>query len=116
MALDLTTLTGAGCTLDAGGWELQRERIRRLQEHVLGVEDDGDVLRIRFDDGVDDGLVDDFVATEGVCCGFLSLGYDGRDRVLRITSDDQQRWDVVRGFAAVFPRRAARRARATATG
>jgi hypothetical protein len=106
VTLDLKTLTGAGCTLDAGGWEQQRERILRLQEHVDSVEDDGHVLRICFDDGVDNGLVDEFVATEGVCCGFLSLGYDDRDRVLRITSGDRQRWDVVRGFAAVFSRRA----------
>jgi hypothetical protein len=107
MALDLKTLTGAGCTLDAGGWEGQRERMHRLREHVAGVEEEGDVLRIRFDDGVDPGVVDDFVATEGVCCGFLSLGYDRSERVLRITSDDRQRWDVVRGFAAVFSRSAA---------
>jgi hypothetical protein len=105
--LDLRTLTGAGCTLDEGGWERQRDRIHRLREHVADVAEDGAVLRIQFDDGVDRGLVDDFVATEGVCCGFLSLGYDERERVLRIASDDAQSWDVVRGFAAVFSRAAA---------
>ncbi len=50
MALDLkpNVLTGAGCTLDAAGYARQRDRVERL--------------------------VDDFVATEGVCCSFLSLG------------------------------------------
>ena len=107
MELDLRTLTGAGCTLDAGGWQRQRNRIHRLREHVERVEEDGDVLEIRFDADVDRALVDDFIATEGVCCGFLSLGYDDRQRVLRITSDDALRLDVVRGFAEVFMRRAA---------
>jgi hypothetical protein len=106
-ALDLKTLTGAGCTLDTGGWERQRERVDRLREHVEGVEEDSRVLQIRFDHTVDRGLLDEFVATEGVCCGFLSLDYDDRERVLRITSGDAERWDVVRGFAAVFSRRAA---------
>ena len=107
MTLDLKKLTGAGCTLDTGGWERQRARVHRLREHVESVEEEGDALRIRFDDGVDRDLVDDFVATEGICCGFLSLGFDRRERELRITSDDRQRWDVVRGFAAVFARSAA---------
>jgi hypothetical protein len=102
MALDLKTVTGAGCTLDAGGWQRQRDRIHRLREHVESVEEEDDVLWIRFDESVDPVLVDDFVATEGVCCAFLSLGYHSADRVLRITSDDEQSWDVARGFGAVF--------------
>ena len=101
-ALDLKTLTGAGCTLDAGGWARQRDRMLNLRSHVERVEERGDVLHVVFDAETDRTLVDDFVATEGVCCSFLSLGYDERDRVLRITSDDEQGWDVVRGFGAVF--------------
>ena len=100
--LDLKTLTGAGCTLDAGGWARQRERMLRLRSHVERVEERGDVLEVVFDAATERALVDDFVATEGVCCSFLSLGYDERGRVLRIRSDDEQSWDVVRGFAAVF--------------
>ena len=100
--LDLTKLTGAGCTLDAGGWARQRERMLRLRSHVERVEERGDVLHVVFDAATDPALVDDFVATESVCCSFLSLGYDERERVLRITSDDEQSWDVVHGFGAVF--------------
>ena len=101
-ALDLTRLTGAGCTLDEGGWAQQRRRIELLRSHVERVEERGDVLHVVFDADTDRGLVDDFVATEGACCSFLSLGYDERERILRIRSDDAQSWDVVRGFAAVF--------------
>jgi len=101
-SLDLTRLNGAGCTLDAGGWALQRRRIELLRSHVERVEERGDVLHVVFAAGTDRALVDDFVATEGACCSFLSLGYDERERVLRIRSDDAQSWDVVRGFAAVF--------------
>jgi hypothetical protein len=100
--LDLTRLTGAGCTLDKGGWERQRARMQRLRSHVERVDERGDVLHVVFAAGTDRALVDDFVATEGACCSFLSLGYDERERVLRIRSDDAQAWDVVRGFAAVF--------------
>jgi hypothetical protein len=101
-ALDLARLTGAGCTLDEGGWARQRRRIEVLRSQVERVEERGDVLHIVFAAGTDRALVDDFVATEGACCSFLSLGYDERERVLRIRSDDEQSWDVVRGFAAVF--------------
>ncbi len=100
--LDLTRLTGAGCTLDAGGWQRQRDRMRRLRSHVERVEERDDVLHVFFDSATERALVDDFVATEGVCCSFLSLGYDERERVLRIRGDEAQGWDVVRGFAAVF--------------
>ena len=101
-ALDLRRLTGAGCTLDAGGWERQRARMQRLRSQVERVDERGDVLHVVFAAGTDRALVDDFVATEGACCSFLSLGYDEQERVLRIRSDDAQGWDVVRGFAAVF--------------
>jgi hypothetical protein len=101
-ALDLTRLTDAGCTLDAGGWARQRRRIELLRSQVERVEERGDVLHVVFAAGTDRALVDDFVATEGACCSFLTLGYDERERVLRIRSDDEQSWDVVRGFAAVF--------------
>jgi hypothetical protein len=100
--LDLKTLTGAGCTLAAGGWARQRARIERLRGHVERVEERGDMLRIAFDPAVDRALVDEFVATEGVCCGFLSLGYDESERALEIRSGDGQGWDVVRGFGVVF--------------
>jgi hypothetical protein len=100
--IDLRQRAGPGCMLDAGGWERQRERMHRLRRHVERVDEDGEVLRIVFDPAVDRALVDDFIATEGVCCGFLSLGYDDGERTLRIRSDDDQSWDVVRGFGAVF--------------
>jgi hypothetical protein len=102
--LNLRQLAGPGCTLDEGGHAHQRARVLRLRSHVERVEADGEVLRIVFDPGVDRALVDAFVATEGACCGFLSLGYDERARVLQIRSDDEQSWDVVRGFGAVFSR------------
>jgi hypothetical protein len=101
-ALDLTRLTGVGCTLDEGGWARQRERMRRLRSHVERVEERDGVLHVAFDGDTDRALIDDFVATEGECCSFLSLGYDERERVLRIRSGDAQGLDVVRGFAAVF--------------
>jgi hypothetical protein len=102
MALALNLLTGAGCTLDAGGWARQRGRVELLRDHVVRVDEEGDVVRIEFDSGVDRTLVDDFVATEGVCCSFLALGFDEETRVLRIGSPDPQGLDIARGFAAVF--------------
>ena len=104
--LNLDVLTGAGCRLDADGFAAQRERVLTLRSHVERVEDEGDALRIVFGPGVDRALVDEFVATEGACCGFLSLGYDEDERALRIRSDDEQKVDIVRGFAAVFSGRA----------
>ena len=101
-AFDLKVLTGAGCTADGDGFAKQRSRVERLRAHVLDVEASNGHLRIVFDEDVDRALVDEFLATEGACCTFLSLGWDDRERELRIGADDEAKYDVVGGFAAVF--------------
>ena len=100
--LDLTVRTGAGCTADADGFAKQRARVMSLREHVREVEASDSELRIVFDEGVDRELVYEFLVTEGACCSFLSLGWDEEEKALRIGADDDAKYDVVRGFAAVF--------------
>ena len=104
--LNLHVLQGAGCTLDADGHARQRERVFGLRSHVERVDDRDGVVSISFDAGVDRTLVDEFVAVEGECCGFLALGYDAGNRVLRVSSGDDEKVDIVKGFAAVFERSA----------
>ena len=100
--LNLVGANAAGCTLDADGFSEQRDRVVALRSHVVEVHEEDHALRIEFDDAVDPALVAEFVAIEGACCGFLSLGYDRGDRVLRIATADADKLDVVRGFAGVF--------------
>ena len=101
-SLNLNVLTGAGCTADGDGFAKQRARVMSLREHVLDVEASDSHLRIVFDEDVDRDLVYEFLVTEGACCSFLSLGWDDRERELRIGADNDAKYDVVRGFAAVF--------------
>ena len=100
--LNLHVLQGAGCTLDPAGHTRQRERVLGLRSHVERVDERDGVLAISFGAGVDRALVDEFVAVEGECCSFLTLGYDAQGRVLRISSREDEKVDVVKGFAAVF--------------
>ena len=101
-AFTLPVISGAGCTLDADGFAKQRGRVLALREHVERVETSDGKLRIAFDASVDRDLVYEFLVTEGACCNFLSLGWDESGRALTIGADDQAKYDVVGGFAAVF--------------
>ena len=101
-AFTLPVIQGAGCTLDEDGFAKQRARVLALRDHVERVDASDGRLRLVFDAGVDRELVYEFLVTEGACCSFLSLGWDEEERALTIGADDQAKYDVVGGFAAVF--------------
>ena len=97
----------AFCTLTPDEFRAQRERYLRVRPTVERVERGAGEARIAFAPGFDPRLVRELVETEQRCCPFFTIDVDEEARLVRIASDDPDRWDVIDGFAAVFSRRAA---------
>jgi hypothetical protein len=97
----LPLLQTHGCTLTADGLAEQRERLESLGPSILASEAEPTQLVVRFDEVVDETIVDRLVETERGCCGFLELDYDRDARVLRIVSDPANAGVVAEIAAAV---------------
>jgi hypothetical protein len=78
----------AECRLDLPGLRAQRERYRRLGEHVAGINRAARSFTVRFDAAVDPELVAETVAVERECCPFFELGFDAGGRRLTVSVDD----------------------------
>jgi hypothetical protein len=78
----------AECRLDLPGLRAQRERYRRLGEHVAGIDRAARSFTVSFDAAVDPGLVAETVSVERACCPFFELGFDTGRRRLTVSVDD----------------------------
>lgn len=92
----------AFCTLTPDGFRAQRERYLRVRPTVERVERAPGEALITFAVGFDSELVRELVETEQQCCPFFTIDVDEEARLVRIASDDPDRWDVIEGFAEVF--------------
>jgi hypothetical protein len=80
----------AECRLDVPGLQVQRERYRRLGESVEAVERAPQAFTVRFDDGLDAGLLEETLAVERECCPFFGLAFDAERRRLTVSVEDHE--------------------------
>jgi hypothetical protein len=104
----LPLVVADGCTLSPEGLAAQRARAARLAPSVQDVSGSPDDLRVAFARDVDDRVLAELIATERACCSFLDLGYDERERVLRVASRDERGREVVATLTEFFSGEAAR--------
>ena len=89
-----------GCTLSAEALAEQLGRAARLAPASVDVARSGVGVRVVFAPDVDDGLIEELIATEQTCCSFLELSYSGG--VLQVESSDPRGPEVIDRLAAYF--------------
>jgi hypothetical protein len=94
----------AECRLDLPGLRAQRERYRRLGEHVAGIDRGARSFTVRFDSAVDPELVEETVAVERECCPFFELAFEAGRRRLTVSVDDPRQAAALDGLLFALDR------------
>jgi hypothetical protein len=79
----------AECRLDLDGLRRQRDRYRRIGEHIERLQRRPHRLEVWFEDGVDGELIRETVDVERECCPFYRIDLDEEARRLSFSVDEE---------------------------
>jgi hypothetical protein len=76
------------CGLRGAEIDEQRRRHEALARSATHVERQATTIRLRFDDSLDRGLLDEMIRVERSCCPFFRIDYDENERRLSLAVND----------------------------
>ena len=78
------------CELGEAGLREQRTRYSRLARSVKRLEREPEAVLVEFDEGLDQGTLDEALAVERRCCPFFVFDFDESERRLRTSVRDSE--------------------------